>query len=69
MKSVEICKKRKMSSGEGSYTAWIPSPFPLRSMSALDQVTLNKATHAERLIGKFDGITQTLPDIEFFLND
>ncbi|MBU0731889.1 Fic family protein [Patescibacteria group bacterium] len=64
MKKVEICRKIKQSSG---YLASIPQPFPVKGIFNIDQSILNKATKAERLVGKLDGITQTLPDIEFFL--
>lgn len=64
MKKVEICKKINQSAG---YMASIPQPFPVSGMFDADQSLLNKAAKAERLVGKLDGITQTLPDIEFFL--
>ena len=64
MKNVNICKKIKQPTG---YTASVPISFPLNSMFDIDQSLLNKAAKAERLVGKLDGITQTLPDIEFFL--
>lgn len=64
MKKVDICKKIKQPQG---YSAWIPQPFPVKGMFDVNQSLLNKATKAERLVGKLDGITQTLPDIEFFI--
>ena len=64
MKKVTICKKITQSKG---YSAFIPVSFPPKGISNIDQSLLNKATMAERLVGKLDGITQTLPDIEFFL--
>jgi Fic family protein len=64
MKNVNICKKIKQPTG---YTASVPISFPLNAMFDIDQSLLNKAAKAERLVGKLDGITQTLPDIEFFL--
>lgn len=67
MKNVPICRQIKQSSSEASYMASIPNPFPAKGLFVLDQTLINKATQAERLIGKLDGITQTLPDIEFFL--
>lgn len=65
MKKVEICKKI---SQPGDYVASIPQPFPATGFFNISQKLLNKATKAERLVGKLDGITQTLPDIEFFLH-
>lgn len=64
MKKVEICKKVKQ---DNDYTASVPHQFPMDGLFDIPQNLLNKATKAERLIGKLDGITQTLPDIEFFL--
>ena len=64
MRNVQICRQIKQSSSEASYMASIPNPFPPKGLFALDQITINKATQAERLIGKLDGITQTLPDIK-----
>jgi len=64
MKKVEICKKINQATG---YTALVPQPFPVNGIFDIKQFLLNKATKAERLVGKLDGITQTLPDIEFFL--
>lgn len=64
MKKFEICKKINQSAG---YIASIPQPFPANDIFDVGQSLLNKATKAERLVGKLDGITQTLPDIEFFL--
>ncbi len=64
MKKFIICKKVKQPSG---YIASLPESFPQKEMFLVDQRLLNKAANAERLIGKLDGITQTLPDIEFFL--
>ncbi len=64
MKNIQICKKIRQPSG---YTASIPKLFPVNKLFDIPQKLLNKATRAERLVGKLDGITQTLPDIEFFL--
>lgn len=56
----------KVNQKEG-FTAFIPTSFPPKNIFKIPlQLTL-KAANADRLIGKLDGITQTLPDIEFFL--
>lgn len=47
--------------------ASIPVSFPDTRFFDLPQSTLLKAVEAERLIGKLDGITLTLPNINFFL--
>jgi Fic family protein len=61
---MEICKKVKQKEG---FFASIPESFPPKGIFGLSQKLLIKATQADRLIGKLDGITHTLPDIEFFL--
>lgn len=60
-----IGKYVKQSSG---YKAFIPETFPPREFSTFSQEILKKATNAERLIGKLDGITHILPDADFFLH-
>lgn len=64
MNKVKICKKIKQPTG---YTASVPERFPNVELFNVPQHILLKAAEAERLIGKLDGITLTLPDINFFL--
>jgi len=61
---LEICKKIAQKEG---FVAYIPNTFPVEGIFDMPQNLVNKAAEAERLIGKLDGITQTLPNIEFFL--
>lgn len=61
---VEIGKLVKQNKG---FTAFIPGSFPPKGIFDLSQKTLIKSAEADRLIGKLDGITHTLPDVEFFL--
>ncbi|NTW09107.1 MAG: Fic family protein [Anaerolineaceae bacterium] len=49
------------------YKAFIPAPFPPAEGFAFDNVIVKKASEATRLIGKLDGITKLLPDLDFFL--
>lgn len=56
----------KVNQAEG-FTASIPTHFPPDGIFNLPQDLIIKAANADRLVGKLDGITQTLPDIEFFL--
>lgn len=49
------------------FSAFMPDPFPPKGMFDLPQSILIKAAEADRLVGKLDGITHTLPDLEFFL--
>jgi len=50
------------------YQAFVPDSFPAASLLEFPQQLLGKAALAERLIGKLDGITNTLPDADFFLS-
>lgn len=62
---VEIGKIIKQKEG---YSAFIPGVFPPLGIFNLSNEILIKAAEADRLVGKLDGITHTLPDVEFFLN-
>lgn len=50
------------------YLAFIPNYFPNEVLLDFPRDILQKAATAERLIGKLDGITQGLPDADFFLS-
>ncbi len=50
----------------GKYKAFIPEKFPPKNLTFSDSI-INKATEATHLIGKLDGITQLLPDVDFFI--
>lgn len=64
MNKIQICKKVQQPTG---YESSVPESFPKARLFVLPQNILLKAVEAERLIGKLDGITLTLPDINFFL--
>ena len=49
------------------YQAFIPAPFPPVQGFAFDSSLIKKASEATRLVGKLDGITKLLPDLDFFL--
>ena len=55
---------QKQSTG---YTAFVPFDFPPKDGFALTAKSIKKASEATRLLGKLDGITQLLPDSDFFL--
>lgn len=61
---IEIGKKVKQKEG---FSAFVPNPFPPNGIFDLPQAILLKTAKADRLIGKLDGITQLLPDVEFFI--
>ncbi|MBM3579572.1 MAG: Fic family protein [Alphaproteobacteria bacterium] len=50
----------------GGYKAFVPNKFPPKNLSFSDQL-LKKNNEATRLIGKLDGISQLLPDVDLFL--
>lgn len=62
--AIEIGKNIKQ---PGGFSAFIPNPFPPKGLFDLPQNILIKAAEADRLVGKLDGITHTLPDVDFFL--
>lgn len=64
MNKIQICKKLQQPTG---YESSVPESFPKAELFEVSQNILLKAVEAERLIGKLDGITLTLPDINFFL--
>lgn len=49
------------------YKAFILNPFPPDKGFKLSSEIISKATNATFKIGKLDGITQLLPDVDFFL--
>ena len=51
----------------GGYKAFIPSKFPPVDGFNLSEKIKKKASQATLMLGKLDGITQLLPDIDFFL--
>lgn len=60
-----IGNDRKQKEG---FSAFIPAPFPPDGIFELPASILIKTAEADRLIGKLDGITHTLPDVDFFLS-
>jgi len=62
--NIEIGKKIKHKDG---LTAFVPNPFPTKGLFEVPQDILLKTAEADRLVGKLDGITHTLPDVDFFL--
>lgn len=62
--NVEIGKKIKQKEG---FSAFVPNPFPQKELFNMPQKILLKTAEADHYIGKLDGITHTLPDVDFFL--
>ncbi|MGE3063323.1 MAG: Fic family protein [bacterium] len=49
------------------FNAFIPDPFPDKGLYTLASPIVKKDAQASRLLGKLDGITQLLPDVNFFI--
>lgn len=49
------------------FKAFIPAPFPIKEGFQLSPALADKASFATNAIGKLAGITQLLPDIDFFI--
>lgn len=48
------------------YKAFIPNPFPPKALFVSSPQIIKKDAHASLMLGKLDGITQLLPDVDFF---
>jgi Fic family protein len=64
MKSVDIGQLKQQPEG---FKAFIPCPFPPKGGFEFDPKILKKSDEATRLLGKLDGITKLLPDVDYFL--
>ncbi len=64
MKKIKIGELRKQ---KGGFKAFVPYPFPPECGVHFSHPIEKKNDVAARLLGKLDGITQILPDIDFFL--
>lgn len=51
----------------GGFKAFTPYAFPPKQGFIFDNSTIKKASEATLLVGKLDGITKLLPDLDFFL--
>jgi len=49
------------------FKAFIPTPFPNKELFIHSPEVIKKDALASRLLGKLDGITQLLPDVDFFI--
>lgn len=61
---VEIGRKIRQ---PGGFSAFVPLAFPPPRLFELTPELLIRCAEADRLVGKLDGITHTLPDVDFFL--
>lgn len=51
----------------GGFSAFVPGPFPGKGLFRHSPGIVKKDAAASRLLGKLDGITQLLPDVDFFI--
>ena len=63
--NIEIGKKIPQT---GDFSAFVPNPFPPDGIFEFSRDIFLKTAEADRLVGKLDGITHTLPDVDFFLS-
>ncbi len=50
------------------FKAFIPTPFPAKELFSYAPDIIKKDAQASRLLGKLDGITQLLQDVDFFIS-
>src|SRR3989339_1329187 len=50
------------------FKAFVPNAFPPKGGFIFDGGIVKKASRATLLVGKLDGITKLLPDLDFFLH-
>lgn len=51
----------------GKYSAFIPNSFPPKSGFGFPESLVKQDAQAQHLVSKLDGITQLLPDVDFFI--
>jgi Fic family protein len=64
---MEIIEIGKLINQPEGFQAFVPNPFPPEDGFAFSPELLKKDNRAARLLGKLDGITELLPDVDFFL--
>jgi Fic family protein len=65
MKSIQIGQLKEQKEG---FKAFVPTLFPPEGGFEFDSKIIKKSDEATRLLGKLDGITKLLPDVDFFLS-
>lgn len=64
MKNIKIGQIQQQPSG---YKAFVPCSFPPQEGFCFSPEIIQKANQATLVLGRLDGITQLLPDVDFFL--
>jgi len=68
LQTVELGKFIQQRSGQlGAYKAFIPNPFPPAGGFGFPEKLIKQDSQAQHLVSKLDGITQLLPDVDFFI--
>ncbi len=67
MKNKNIVEIGKYVSQPTGYKAFIPNPFPPKNGFDFSNDLILKANESTLKLGKLDGITQLLPDVDFFI--
>lgn len=67
MEKSATMKLGRMQKQPQGYSAFIPAPFPPKEGFSFSNKLIQKASDAMHYLGKLDGITQHLPDVDFFL--
>lgn len=52
---------------KGNYVAFIPDKFPPKGLTYYEPKIIKLITDANLLLGKLDGLTKLIPDIDFFI--
>lgn len=52
---------------EGNYNAFIPDKFPPKGLTYNEPKIIKLIADANLLLGKLDGLTKLIPDIDFFI--
>lgn len=58
---------QQKSGSTDAYKAFIPDPFPPRGKFVFSSDMIKQDAKAQHLVSKLDGITQLLPDVDFFI--
>lgn len=65
---MEIGKFIQQKNGQwGTYKAFMPNSFPPKQGFGFSEALIKQDAQAQHLVSKLDGITQLLPDVDFFL--
>ena len=67
MQSERSGSYKKMLHGELAYSSFVPTPLPPKPSIEVSEEMLKLLGTAHHLLGKLDGISVTLIDVDFFI--